>query len=166
LAAISSRWSWLTLPLDAVAALILFALMLMTCIDVLGRYLFNAPLNGATELTELMMAGIIFAALPVVGRREQHINVDLLDSITPRVLVNIRQTLINTIAAVAMAVICWRVWILAARHAEYGDRTEFLQIPVAPVVYFISVMCALAALLLILNVGLYLGGRGPLSPAK
>ena len=137
--------------------------MLLTCVDVAGRYLFLAPVQGATELTRLLMAGIIFAALPVVSRREDHISVDLLDAVFPKKLITGRQIVINALCAVAMAVICWRVWILAGRAQQYGDRTEFLQIPVYPVVYFIALMCAIAALMFTLNIVAYLTGKGRLT---
>lgn len=150
--------------LDALAAALLFALMLLTCADVGGRYFFNAPVNGATELTRLLMVGVIFAALPVVTRREDHVSVDLLDRWVPRGLIGLRQIAINALCALALAVICWRVWLLAGRHLRYGDRTEFLEIPVAPVVYFIALMCAAAAVAACHNVWLYLRGRGALSP--
>lgn len=150
---------WLTRPLALLAAILLFTLMLLTCIDVAGRYLFNAPLQGATELTRLLMAGIIFAALPAVCLREAHVTVDLLDTLTPQWLVRARQLVINITCTVILAVISWRVWLLAVRAGQYGDRTEYLQIPVAPVVYFIALMCAMAALVAAVVCVYYLIGR-------
>ncbi|MBP0050213.1 TRAP transporter small permease, partial [Marinobacterium sp. AK62] len=41
---------WLAFFLEAVSALVLFGLMALTCVDVVGRYLFNSPLHGGTEL--------------------------------------------------------------------------------------------------------------------
>ena len=155
---------WLARFLDCFAALLLFALMVMTCIDVFGRYLFNSPLNGATELTRLMMAGVIFAALPVLSWREGHVTVDLMDAIFPRALVNARQAFLNAATSIAFAVIGWRVWILAARAADYGDTTEFLEIPTAPFVYVMAVLSTVTSAALALNVWRYLRGRGPLSP--
>ena len=137
--------------------------MLLTCVDVAGRYLFLAPVQGATELTRLLMAGIIFAALPVVSQRQDHISVDLLDAVFPKGLIIVRQILVNALCAIAMAVICWRVWILAGRALRYGDQTEFLQIPVYPVVYFIALMCAIAALMFTLNSLNYFTGKGRFS---
>jgi TRAP-type transport system small permease protein len=157
---------WLTRPLEVVAAVLLFALMVMTCIDVVGRYLFNAPLNGATELTRLLMAGIIFAALPAVNLRENHVTVDLLDPFVPSILMRMRQLLINLLSAIILAVISWRVWLLAERAGQYGDRTEFLQIPVAPVVYAIALMCAVAALVTALVCGYYLTDRRQRAPGS
>ena len=48
---------------DGVSSLVLFVLMVMTCIDVIGRELLNDPLDGATELTQLMLGVIVFAVL-------------------------------------------------------------------------------------------------------
>src|SRR3546814_13262355 len=60
------------------AATILFCLMVCTFVDVVGRYVFNSPLPGALELTEIMMASLIFTILPVVSARSDTITVDLL----------------------------------------------------------------------------------------
>ena len=131
---------------DGVSAVVLFALMAMTCIDVIGRYFFNAPLDGATELTQLMLGVIVFAVLPAVCQREEHISVDLLDRWFPQALAAPRDAAFNLLMAVMMAVVCWRVWLLAELTADYGDATEFLAIPLAPITYFIAVLSGAAAL--------------------
>lgn len=153
----------LTRLLDGSASITLFSLMVLTFVDVVGRYFFASPLDGATELTRLMMAGVIFSALPTVSFREQHIAVDLLDFIYPKSWVGLRQAFITLISAIAMGVIAWRVWILADRSRSYGDVTEYLEIPVYPVTFFISVMCGVTAFALLVNVGRYLKNRGPLN---
>ena len=38
----------------------IFALMVLINIDVLSRYLFNAPIQGVTEVVELSIVGIVF----------------------------------------------------------------------------------------------------------
>ena len=157
---------WLARFLEGAAGVVLFAMMAMTCIDVTGRYFFNAPLDGATELTQMMLAIVVFAVLPTATWREEHINVDLLDNVFPRRLVNIRQALVNLVSAVALGWLTLRIWDLAARTASYGDVTPYLGIPMAPVDYFIAVMAGATALALALNVVRYLGGVGPLSPKR
>lgn len=145
---------WATRCLGLVATLALFALMAMTFFDVLGRNLFNAPIDGATELTRLLMAILIFAVLPVVFGREENITVDLLDGMFNRRWANVRQALINLICALAMGTVAWKTWGLAERAMNYGDVTEYLLIPVYPFVMFIAVMCGLCVL-----PGLYNAGR-------
>ena len=102
-----------------VSSIVLFSLMAMTCIDVGGRYFFNSPLDGATELTQLMLGIIVFAVLPSVCRTEEHVSVDLLDIWFPDHWINARQMILNLAMAFIMAVVTWRVWISATRMAEY-----------------------------------------------
>ena len=65
--------------LQLFTAFILFALMVITLLDVVGRYFLNAPLAGAFELTRLAMGLLVFSALPLVTARERHIVVSLFD---------------------------------------------------------------------------------------
>ena len=133
------------------AAIALFALMLMTFADVVLRSTLNSPISAATELTRLALAALVFCALPVATWRDQHIVVDLLDGVFPRRLVGIRQLVVNLIAAAALGAVAVRAWKFAGRSAEYGDVTEYLHLPVAPIVYLIAGLSALTALLMLLN---------------
>jgi TRAP-type C4-dicarboxylate transport system permease small subunit len=140
------------------AAVTLFLLMAVTVVDVTGRYVFNAPLPGSSEITELMMAVLIYAGLPAVSRLERHISVDLLDPVTPARLVRSRQVAINLVGAATLGVIAWRLWLYAEQIADYGDVTEYLHLAHAPFIYFMSVFSGLGALVTLLNVGRYLRG--------
>ena len=59
------------------AALVLLWLVGLTCVDVVGRYFFRAPVTGAVELVQLSMAGIIFLTLPLMFLKNEHVIVDL-----------------------------------------------------------------------------------------
>ena len=154
---------WLIAVPEGVSAVVLFALMAMTCADVIGRELLGAPLDGATELTQLMLGLIVFAILPSVCIREEHVSVDLLDIWYPERLVPLRQAVLNAIMAVALAFVAWRVWIIADLTAEYGDATEFLEIKLAPITYFIAALSACGAVAFAFNVVRYARGSGSMS---
>lgn len=64
--------------LSVFVALVLFYLMALRCVDVVGRYGFNAPVPGASELTGLGLSLLIFGALPIVTARSEHVSVSLL----------------------------------------------------------------------------------------
>src|SRR6188508_1853868 len=74
-------------PLDAVlgiaSAAILFCMMLLTFVDVVARYLFNFPLRGGFEVTELMLLVLIFAGLPLVSHSDEHVTMDFIDRMLP-----------------------------------------------------------------------------------
>ena len=63
------------------AGLSLFVLMAITFVDVVLRSTMSAPIEAATELTRLLMAVVVFASLPAVTIRGEHVVVDLADSL-------------------------------------------------------------------------------------
>lgn len=161
----------LQLTLEGVAGATLFALMLLTTADVAGRFFFNSPILGTVELTQLMLAALVFLSLPVVCWREEHVSVDLLDAVFPARLIWLRQLLVNLIVTAALWVMAGRVWALGVRAFEWGDVTEFLRIPVGYLITLIAVMLGLSALLTLGRaLGYFLEGikvierGGPLSP--
>jgi TRAP-type C4-dicarboxylate transport system permease small subunit len=69
-----------------VAAMCLFAIMVVGTVDVAGRYGFNSPLTWAYDLIALyLMSGLFFFALADTLRVNEHVSVDMLHSaMTPR----------------------------------------------------------------------------------
>ncbi len=128
--------------LALVACLMLFAMMVVTFADVVGRYFLSAPLPAAYELVSLGMPGIIFCALPLVNLREEHVTVDLLDHVTPPALRRLQGVVVNLVTAGAMAFLAWRLAIRASDQARYTEVTEALWLPLWP---FSAGMAALSA---------------------
>ena len=152
-----TRWE---LGLDKVlgflAALVLMLLMIITFIDVLGRYLFSAPLPGAFELTEIMMAMLIFAGLPLVSRANQHVTVNLIVGILSPKILHFQRLITQSIMAVSLAVMAWRMWIKAEEMLEQGDETAYLLLPIAPVAFFMTLMMAVSTFIVVIQfVGIF-----------
>ncbi len=145
---------WLALVLSTVAAVVLVALMLITCVDVVGRYVFNRPLTGSTELTEIALAIVVFSVFPVISWRGEHVVVDILDSFVPPLLAFIRNILFNIAAAIALMFIGQRIIVLGNRSLSYGEVSEYLAIPTGWVINFIGSICWITAVL-ILTLGSY-----------
>lgn len=139
------------LPL-IVSAAALFFLMVMTFSDVVLRSFFNAPIEAATELTRISMAVMVFAVMPVMSARGQHISVDLLDGVFDRWgLARVRDAVIYLGCGVMLWWPAQRVVVLAERARSYGDVTEYLGIPVFYVSWFIAVMTYMTMAALILR---------------
>lgn len=144
--------------LEALAGITLFAMMILTTADVCGRYFFNSPILGAVELTQIMLAMVVFLAFPTVTWREEHITVDLLDGLFPRSVVWLRQMVINLICSAALLIMARRIWQLAERSISWGDATEFLRLPIGYLIYLMAivatvtgVLCAILALSYLLH---------------
>lgn len=129
--------------LGGLSALLLFCMMALTFVDVLGRYFFNAPVPGAFEITELLLATLIFCGLPLVSLYGQHVTVDLFDTFIPESVRHIREAIISGLSGIILFVLSYTVWEKAVEAGNYGDITAILHIPIAPMVYFMSIMLAL-----------------------
>lgn len=93
--------------LNLLSALVLFALMLYVTAEVLMRYLFNRPLPGHLELTQLLIAPAVFLALSWVQARRGHVGMDLLhDRLSPRGRAA-ADCLTLTLALATFAIITW-----------------------------------------------------------
>ena len=124
--------------------------MVMTFCDVVLRSVFNAPIEAATELTRILMAILVFAVLPVMSARGDHIAVDLTDGLFARYrLSRLRDGIVYLFSGIMLYWPIQRVWILAERARDYGDVTEYLSIPQFYVGWFITVFTALAAIAMI-----------------
>ncbi len=134
------------------ASLALFVLMVMTFMDVILRSTLNSPIEAATELTRLLMAVIVFAVLPVVSVRGDHIAVDLSDPLFDRLrLARIRDGVIQIASGVMLYWPVLRVWVLAERARDYGDVTEYLAIPQFYIGWFIAGATAITAFAMIVT---------------
>ena len=132
--------------LGIAASLILFLMMLLTFVDVVARYLFNFPLRGGFEVTELMLLVLIFAGLPLVSHADEHVTMDFIDRILPEAGRRLLVRVVHAICAAVMFFLTWQVWIKAGRIAGYGDTTDVLKITVGPFVYFMAAMILLTGL--------------------
>lgn len=145
--------------LGLIACLALFTMMLITFLDVIGRYFFTSPLPAAYELTSLIMPAIIFCALPHVNLTNSHVTIDLLDSITPTAVRRWQAGLASFVAAAVLGVIGWRLWVLSNDHLEFDGVTNELYLPLWPFSAAMSVLCVIAMLSMIVAGCNHLAGR-------
>lgn len=142
----------------------LTAIVLITCVDVVGRYFFNKPLQGTTEITEISM-GILagFAAFytSIIGG---HINVDILTNKLSRRTQVILIRFGSFIGFVIWALISYRVfWYgIGTSRLPFGNTSDILHIPLAPVQYTLAAGLALYSLAELMHVFLPpdIGGGG------
>lgn len=140
-----------TRVLTWIACIVLFAMMLLTFVDVLGRYVFLSPLPAAYEMISLMMPAIIFCAMPMTVLREGHVTVDLLDSFVPRALVRVQGVLVNLFSAAALGLVTWRLGVKAWEDRDYETVTDELLLLVWPVGAAMFALCAIATLAALAN---------------
>lgn len=143
-----------------IAAVILILLVVLTCVDVVGRYFFTMPVVGAVELVRICMAGIIFFSFPLMFLKNDHITVDLLTFFRRGYLGWAVSLLFLALSIYVALVLGDRVYAYAERAFEDGDTTEYLAIPRFIVVGFITIAIFSAALMSTLRFLLVLSRPG------
>ena len=133
--------------LGVAASAILLAMMFLTVVDVVARYVFSRPVRGAFEVTELMLLVLIFAGLPLVSFSDEHAVMDFVDRLLGSRGQRGIERLVQVVNAAFMFLLTWLVWRKADRIWAYGDTTDVLRIAYGPFVYFMALTLALAGLI-------------------
>lgn len=145
---------FIAFALEALAATTLLLLMFLTCLDVAGRYFFANSIDGTTELTEIAIAVIVFAELPVITWRGGHVVVDILDSFLPAMTLKVLTLFSALLISSTLYFLGIRIFQLAERSLRRGEISELLEIPVGIIVQYIAIMSWMTAALM-LTYGIY-----------
>ena len=135
------------------AGLALFAIMALTFFDVLSRKFASNSIPGSLELTELLMVVVIFAALPLVSERGEHIAFDSLDHYLAPWVLRAQSLIVNVICASVLLGLGWLMWQTAGQFLESGETTAQLKILKAPFLYGMGLLCALTGVVHLVQIG-------------
>lgn len=58
-------------------------IMIIICVDVAGRFLFNAPLDSGVELSELLLVSLVFLGLAAAQQQKQNFSIEILTQHLP-----------------------------------------------------------------------------------
>lgn len=133
------------------AAVVLFFLMLMTSLDVAGRYVFNAPITGVFELTEFMMVCVVFLAMVHAQAEKGHVAVDLVVNRFPGKVQAAIVVANYLISFLVMALISWKSVERGFEVMRAGECSGTLGIPVHPFVFIVALGAAGMCLELLKN---------------
>jgi TRAP-type C4-dicarboxylate transport system permease small subunit len=129
------------------AAAALFGIMWLTLLDVAGRKVIDTSVTGSLEMTELLMVLVIFAGLPLVSLRGEHVVFDSLDPLLPRWFRWAQARAVDLLCAVVLAGLAALMWAKAGQMMDYGDTTAQLNLPQGAFVYVMGAMCGVTALI-------------------
>jgi TRAP-type C4-dicarboxylate transport system permease small subunit len=131
---------------SVLCAMALFAIMALTFLDVGGRKLLSRSITGSLELTELLMVVVIFASLPLVSRRGEHVVFDSLDSVWPAWFLRMQGIVVHLLCAAIMGGLMMLMWKTGQQFWESGETTAQIKILKAPFIYGMSIMCGITGL--------------------
>lgn len=128
-----------------VLVIILFAMVALTFTDVLGRRLFNSPVFGANDITEHMMALIIFGGLPLLTAQRGHLSIDLLDHWLLRPQWRLWHRVVDVLIAAMFGLIAYEFYLAIEEARSINEVSQALGIPRSWMYTFITFTTALSA---------------------
>ncbi len=137
---------WATRLSGYIAGIVLFGMMMLTTIDVICRYFFNASILGVYEITEFMMVCVVFFSLSFAQKLKGHVAVNILvDRLRkkPQTIFDVFNFLISIIFLLLIA------WMSFSQGIEllYSNRVSGnLNIPVYPFFFALALGCVAMAL--------------------
>lgn len=140
--------------MGVVAAIVLGLMMLLTVIDVIGRYFFNRPLKGTWELVGLLLVCGGTWGLAYCQMEKAHISITIvLDHFSHRVQ-SVMKIFASVIGLIGFGLISWQTYILGESYflMTRGNVTDTLGLPYAPFLWMLSIGTGMMALMLILEI--------------
>lgn len=132
LAAIDRRLGQVETGFNLVAAIAIFALMLLGVWQVLGRSIFNAPVRGYIDFVELSMATFAFLGIAYCQRLGGHVRMEMLLKPMRGRLLWCTELFGTVVALVVVAVLIKYGWDHFLRAYQLGDSTIDAELPVWP----------------------------------
>jgi TRAP-type C4-dicarboxylate transport system permease small subunit len=123
----------------------LFVMVALTFVDVIGRRFFDKPVYGAHDMTEHLMALIVFAGLPVLTARREHLSIDLFDAWLLKPHFAWWHRVVDGLIAVTLGLISVEFFISAREASQIKEVSQALNIPRGLAYDFIGATSALAA---------------------
>ncbi len=130
-----------------VAGTALVAMVLVTVVDVVGRYFLGKPVTSGHALVQALVFVVVFLGLPLLSSIRGYMQVELLNTALPPALARARECLIDGAAAVCLAGIGLQFLWQGQYYGYRGEYIEMLEIPLAWFAYLGGALCLFAALL-------------------
>lgn len=118
-----------------IANCLLIFMMLIISFDVLGRNIFNKPLSGTFEMTELTSALLVFFALAMTHRHKENISIDFVVVKLPDKARNLLQGFVEIIIFATIVFMANHVLGNAFRIMARKTTTSDLGLPIYPFLF-------------------------------
>ena len=137
-----------TRGLEWLSGALLFAMMALTFCDVVGRYIFNAPIFGAAEMIQFLLMGCVFGALGVASVRDSHIAVELISPALEARFPIGHRIFVGLFSLAGLVLVALQLTQIGLHSLTLGRVTVVLEWPIAAIALPSAALCFLAAVLM------------------
>jgi TRAP-type transport system small permease protein len=118
--------------LNFVALIMLFVIMILGTVNVIGRYVFNRPIIGSLEVSQIMMAGSFLLALAYTQAQRKHVTISDIVSRYPARLRTVVELVVLLISLALFGFMTWKSAALVGAQWQQNVLIQTLRIPEAP----------------------------------
>jgi len=140
---------WILDKMKIIGAACLVGMMLLTCVDVVGRA-FGYPIFGSVEIVGFMATLAVVMAMPYTHQVQGHIGVEIIVRLFSEKTQTIIDVCTGIISLILFAVVTWRMTVYANTMKESGEVSMNLELPEHLVIY-VTAFCLLIFTLVILR---------------
>lgn len=138
--------------IHSVGLVVLAAMMFLTFADVALRYIFNRPISGSFDLTELMMVVVACCGFAYCAVMKGHVNVDLVVSRLRQRNRAIVETITGLLGLTFLFLVTLQAFLYIKVMYLKGLVSAVLHIPVYPLVAVAAVGLAMLWLVLLADI--------------
>lgn len=131
---------------ETVMALFLLGMVALTFADVVGRRIVGRPIYGANDITEHLMALVVFAGLPLVTAAGAHLTIDILDGLMNKPWMAWWRWIVSLLVTAVLGLVAWLFIKHGLNASSISEVSQALRVPRAPLYFFMAASCALSAL--------------------
>ncbi len=121
-----------------VGAAALTAMMMLTVVDVIGRF-FKHPVFGSVELVGFLAVITAAAALPHTYKVNGHVGVEIFVRLLPQRVRLWIQVCTRILSLTLFSVIAWQMFLYAGDLKETGEVSMNLEFPIHYIVFILAV---------------------------
>ena len=134
---------------ECLAGGLLAAVTALTFVSVVLRYVFNWPIPDSFDFGRLLLGIVVFWGMAAASHADEHISMDLLwASLAPRPQ-RIVDLVATAIAAGAMAVLAWQVFVKVGSSFASAEQTMDIRLAIWPFHAIAAIGLAVAAFFLL-----------------
>ena len=112
-----------------VAGLCMLAAIGINFANVVGRYLFNAPIFWAEEAMIFLIIWCVFLAFVSITAKGEHLKMDILSTSLPRAVSGVLDRVGLALGVIVMLFLAWQSWQAIAKLWSFDMRSIALEIP-------------------------------------
>lgn len=123
--------------LKLIGAIALTTMMLLTVVDVIGRF-FKSPVFGSVELVGFLATIVVAAALPYTYKMDGHVGVEILVRLLPDKTQTWIDIVTRTLTFILFCLITWQMFLYAEDIYKTGEVSMNLEFPIYYIVYLLA----------------------------